>query len=106
MGVDVVTERRDNHPILAPFVRADQSQQFAECNQCGLFIGAIRFRAGESKIGGAAETNVVVVFKGHEKHAEDTRPAGLSLSMKMEGLRRRGAGLGGMAVGTPGHGVE
>jgi hypothetical protein len=67
--MDAIAEGRDDNPVLTPFMRTHQSQEFSQRHQGLPFAGTIGLRAGESKIGSAAERNFVVSLKGHQEHA-------------------------------------
>ena len=88
MGMNVrAVERRDRHPFLAPFVRADQSLQFAQRNHGRLTAGlAPGFGTGHADVWRTAQRDAVAAIERDQQQAERACALRLRHAMLVKGL--------------------
>lgn len=77
-------ERRDRHALLAPLVRADEAEQFAQRHDRRHTAGAVRLLAGRPHVGRAAQRDRVIGVQRDQQHAERAGALRLRETMQVE----------------------
>lgn len=83
-------ERRNRHALLAPFVRADEPEQFAQRHHRRRAARPVRFLARGAHVGRAAQRNRVVAVERDQQHAERACALRLRETVQVECLDARG----------------
>jgi hypothetical protein len=87
--MDAAADGRNLYPLLAPFVRADDTQQLAHRGDIALVCRAVNFHAGLPHVRSPAQRNRVIAFERQQQHSQRARALRLCLAMQMKGFGRR-----------------
>lgn len=77
-------ERRNRYALLAPLMRADETEQFAQRHDRRRAAGAIRLLAGGTHVGRTAQRDRVVGVERDQQHPERARTLRLRETMQVE----------------------